>query len=206
MFLVYTIIVLSIVLHLFRFYPDRPVLVFKTLLFSALCLTEICYLFTAEDCQWFLDFKKIGYWKMLGGFIVLAFILLNQYGVFRILLYELSPDEVEVNYHIGLYSYTLSVVAIIFCMLFIGNSDYVGYIICFLFAAQLIQLILIFYQSRPYWKAALVGAFIYLLGTITFIIVLYHYAGPLAIAVFLIVAFNIIISVAKARMRQRDDY
>ncbi|HML65250.1 MAG TPA: hypothetical protein PKC55_10500 [Dysgonomonas sp.] len=203
MFLIYIILGVSVVLHLFRYYPDKPVLAVKAILFSVLCITEIYYLFTTENYNWFLDYNQIGIWKTIGGFILLTLVLLNQYGVFRILLDELKPGEQTINYNIGLYSYTLAVIGIIVCSFFL-DTKYINYIVYFLFAAQLVQVILIFYQSRPHWRAALSSACIYLLGTITFIIVLYHYAGPFAIAAILTAAFYFILSVARARLNQRD--
>lgn len=203
MTLIYIILGISVTLHLFRYYPDKPVLVTKAILFSILCILEICYLYTGEDYNWFLDYNQIGIWKTLGGFIVLTIVLLNQYGVFRILLDELSPQEQVINYNLGLYSYILAVIGTLICAFFLESKDVI-YVIYGLLAAQLIQIILIFYQSRPYWKAALYSAFTYLLGTITFIIVLYHFAAPFAIAAFLIAAFSIVISVSKTALNRRD--
>lgn len=201
--LIYIILGVSVGLYLLRYYTDKPVLIIKVLSFIALCVLEICYLCTANDPKWFLDYGQIGIWKMLGGFIVLTVVLLNQYGVFRILLVELSPPEQEINYHVGLYSYILALIGAIVCGFFLDPKDII-YIIYFLLAAQFIQIILIFYQSRPYWKAAIFSAFLYLLGTITFIIVLYHYAGPFAIAAILVAAFYFVISVAQAIISRRD--
>ena len=203
MALIYIILGVSVSLYLLRYYTDKPVLIIKAILFFALCISEICYLYTREDYNWFLDYNQIGIWKMLGGFIVLTVVLLNQYGGWRILLVELSPQEQAINYNIGLYSYLLALIGTIICAFFL-DSKHIIYILYFLLAAQLIQIIFIFYQSRPYWKAALFNATIYLLGTITFIIILYHYAGPFAIAVVLVAALYFVISVAKTALTRRD--
>lgn len=203
MALIYIIIGISVGLYLLRFYDDIAILIVKIILFYALCALEICYLLTREDYNWFFDYNQIGILKMLVGFIILTAILFNQYGVWRILLHELSPHEQGINYDVGLYSYILAIIGTIICAFFL-DSKHIVYIMYFLFAAQLIQVILIFHQSRPYWKIALCTAFTYLLGTISFIIILYHYAAPFAIATVLIAAFYFAISVAKTALNRRD--
>lgn len=203
MTLIYIILEISIALHLFRYYQDKPVFIIKVVLFSGLCIAEIAYLFTTENHKYFLDYNAIGIWKMLGGFILLTLVLLNQYGVFRILLCELNPENKVINYNLGFYSYTLAVIGTIICAFFFESKD-IAYVVYILLAAQIVQIILIFYQSHPYWQAALFRIYIYLLGTVTFIIVLYHYAGPFAIAAFLIAIFSFVISVAQTRLNQRD--
>ena len=191
----YVVLILSGILFLLikidrrKILSDKMLLISKSTTFVLLCLSELYYFKYEENGMWFCDYKEVG-WKVIIGFIILCVLLRNQFSSLMNILFHLHKSNRPADFRVGFYAYPVCIVGVLIGHLFPISFDRVLFYA--LLAAQLVQIVLIFYQNAPHWTHSVFSTIIYLLGTITFIIALVYFVIPFMAAAIIFFALYIL--------------
>lgn len=174
----------------------------KYVVFTLLCCSELYYFLYQENGMWFCNYKEIGWIKAIIGFILVCFFFFTQFCAFINILFDVHKGEKPADFRIGFYSYFLLFIACFISLFFF--EEYLRYVIYLFLIGQLLQLLFIIYTNKSYWKSAIAGIFIYLLGTVTLVAALIYFIKPV-LCICLIFLIIYIISLLSPNDRIKID-
>lgn len=188
--LVYIITVLSILLFIVRKKRNDTPLedglhVFNVILFLSVAVIELVYLsFMGSDAVWFCIPDKVGWLWTIVDFIIFGIIVYNQFMCFFDTLADVEYNSYgSFDKRWGIYSWTWGIViGVISGIFFPAALPFVGiaFAVC-----QLVQLVLIFKGVVPQggWGHAFLCLAVYLLGSLSTVLILAHFVVLLLIVV-----------------------
>ncbi|MDD2962256.1 MAG: SH3 domain-containing protein [Muribaculaceae bacterium] len=196
--LMFLIIVFSIILFMLRMHrKDDPLeggaYIANMIIFILLSAIEIIYVISMKnDSTWFCSPNKVGWIWTIINFFIFGYAVFNQ-----IMCFFETLDEIAYNSYgsfdktLGIFSWAgAAALGLLSTFLFPVALPFIGgaFVIC-----QIIQIVLIFRGIVPDggWLRAILCVFVYIIGSISTVLILIHFIALLIVALIVFVVLAI---------------